>query len=130
MRIAVPTNDGTNVSEHFGRSAAFVVFDIENGCINRREVRANAGRHTQDQGACGHGGETHAPHDHAGILTALSGCEAVICTGMGWRAAEALKSAGIIPVMVDFAGSVDAAVGAYVRGEIGASSTGYCKCQH
>ena len=27
MKVAVPTNDGTTKSEHFGRSAAFLVFE-------------------------------------------------------------------------------------------------------
>ena len=29
MKIAVPTNDGVTMSHHFGRSAAFLVFDVE-----------------------------------------------------------------------------------------------------
>ena len=40
MRIAVPTNDGTSISEHFGRSAAFLIFETENGKIKSRSQRA------------------------------------------------------------------------------------------
>lgn len=39
MRIAVPTNDGITVSPHFGRSAGFLVFEIEERRIKSREMR-------------------------------------------------------------------------------------------
>ena len=42
MRIAIPTNDGASISEHFGRSAAFLIFEIENGQIKRRDSRPTA----------------------------------------------------------------------------------------
>jgi len=130
MRIAVPTNDGTNISEHFGRSAAFLVFEIENGEIRSREVRPNSARHTHEQGSCGGGAETHAPHNHAGILEALTGCDTVICAGMGSRAAEALKSAGVTPVVTPASGSAEETIVRFMAGELATSSEAFCRCRH
>ena len=39
MRIAVPTNDGISISEHFGRSAAFLIFETENGKIKTHRLK-------------------------------------------------------------------------------------------
>lgn len=130
MRIAVPTNDGTSIAEHFGRCAAFLVFEIENGRIKSHEVRTNAAQHSHAQSSCGDGSGPHEPHSHAGIVSSLSGCDVVICAGMGWRAAEALKSSGIAPVLASVSGSPEEAVGAYLKGELPAGHDGFCRCAH
>ena len=57
MKIAVPTNDGLSIAEHFGRSAGFMVFQTENGQIMARELKQNTAQHTDAQSSCG---------DHAG----------------------------------------------------------------
>ena len=129
MRIAVPTNDGTSVSDHFGRSSAFLVFEIENGAIKKRDIRPNAAHHAHAEGTCGeHAGKSGA-HSHAGILESLAGCDIVICAGMGWRAAEALKAGGITAVITARGGSGEEVVAAYVNGSITAGE-GFCQCQH
>ena len=94
MKIAIPTNDGTSISAHFGRSAAFLIFEAENGQVKRQELKSNSQHHSHDQGSCGHEAEGHAQHSHQGILSALDGCEVVICAGMGQGAVDALKSTG------------------------------------
>ena len=123
MHIAVPTNDGVSISGHFGRSAAFLVFGIENGQVVSREARPNAA-------ACGDGSGDHGTHSHAGILDVLAGCDIVICGGMGQRVAEALQSGGIRAVVAGAAGPADEAVAAYLRGELSASPEGLCRCSH
>ncbi len=130
MRIAVPTNDGTTIADHFGRSAAFLVFEIEDGQIRGRELRANTAQHTHEAGSCGHAAGEEGKHNHAGILAALEGCQTVLCGGMGWRAAEALKAAGVTPVTTVAAGPVDDAVAAYLKGELAAGSGEFCRCGH
>ena len=60
MRIAIPTNDGATVSAHFGRSAAFLVFEVEQGQIQSRGGgERNAGQHAHEQGSCGGNGAHH-----------------------------------------------------------------------
>jgi predicted Fe-Mo cluster-binding NifX family protein len=129
MRIAVPTNDGINVSEHFGRSTGFLVFEIEDGRIANREVRSNSGCHTHDGGSCGDHAPAAGNHSHAGIVASIAGCDTVICAGMGGRAAEALRMGGIKPVIAACSGSAEAAVLAYLSGTLPARD-GFCQCSH
>lgn len=129
MKIAVPTNDGVSISEHFGRSAAFLVFDTEAGKIKARELRTNGAKHSHDQGACGHQSTESNQHNHAGILAALEGCELVICAGMGQRAAEALEGQGT-QVVVAGPASAEETVIAYLAGTLPSTTEGFCRCQH
>jgi len=129
MRIAVPTNDGTSVSGHFGRSTGFLIFEIHDGQIQSRELRTNLAGHAHAEGRCG-GADGQQAHDHAEILSTLSGCEVVICAGMGRRAADALQSAGVTTVLARRAGSAEAAVDAYLKGELDIAPDDFCTCAH
>jgi predicted Fe-Mo cluster-binding NifX family protein len=131
MRIALPTDDGMSVSPHFGRSAGFLVFDIEEGRVQKREMIGNPSCHSHEDGACGHGsGGSESSHSHTGILSALAGCSVVICAGMGWRAAEALKSAGVSDVFVTTPGPAEEAVSAFLAGTLTTSNQSFCRCSH
>lgn len=130
MKIAVPTNDGLSIAEHFGRSAGFLIFQTENGQITSREMKENTAQHTHAQSSCGsHAGQAGV-HDHTAILSALTGCDVVICAGMGWRAAEALKQAGVRDVIVTRPGPVEEPVRAYLKGELTGRSESFCQCSH
>jgi predicted Fe-Mo cluster-binding NifX family protein len=130
MNIAVPTNDGLSIAEHFGRSAGFLLFQTESGRITSRQLKENTAQHTHAQSNCAsHSGPVGA-HDHAAILSALAGCEVVICAGMGWRAAEALKQAGVREVIVTKPGPVEEQVQAYLRGELTSTGETFCQCSH
>ena len=43
MKIAIPTNDGINLSAHFGRCRQFLIFEARNGEVKLIETRMNAG---------------------------------------------------------------------------------------
>lgn len=129
MRIAVPTNDGATISEHFGRSASFLIFEIENGQIKSRELRTNGMEHSHAQGECDHHSADNKSHSHAGILSALDGCEIVICAGMGQRAADALKGCGTRIVVTSLA-SAEAAVSAQLAGKLTPKTESFCRCSH
>ena len=128
MRIAIPTNDGTSISEHFGRSAAFLIFEIENGQITARETKRNGAHHAR--GACDHHSTASKPHSHAGILAAIKGCEIVICAGMGSRAAEALKAGGVTQIVVTTVGPAEEAVSTYMAGKLTPKTESFCRCNH
>ena len=130
MKIALPTNDGTSLSPHFGRSTGFLVYEIQDGRPSKVELRPNAMQHSHEQGACGHGEDAHQPHGHGAILQALADCDVVICAGMGGRAAEALRSAGITEIVVAAPGVADQTVAAYLAGTLPASGQGFCRCSH
>jgi len=38
MKIAVPTDDGKTISQHFGRARSFAIFEVENGEIVSKEL--------------------------------------------------------------------------------------------
>jgi predicted Fe-Mo cluster-binding NifX family protein len=129
MRIAVPTNDGTSISDHFGRSAAFLIFETENGQIKSRRLKSNVGKHSHPRGEHKDPSTNTHPHDHAGILTTLEGCELVICIGMGHRAAEALKGRGM-QIVFAAPGPADETVAAYLSGNLSAKEAGFCRCEN
>ena len=128
MRIAIPTNDGTSISEHFGRSAAFLIFETENGRITSRAMKTNGAHH--GQGACGHHSTESKPHSHSGIVAALKGCEVVICAGMGSRAAEALKTNGVTQIVVTTPGPAEEIVSAFLAGKLTRKTESFCVCRH
>jgi len=100
MKIAIPSDDGTYVSPHFGRTLGFTIFEVAEGKIVRQEYRPNnftghaLGQHHEHQH---HGADhdNHAQHSHSRILDALGDCEVVIAGGMGRRLLDDLTSAGI-----------------------------------
>jgi predicted Fe-Mo cluster-binding NifX family protein len=134
MKIAVPTNDGNTLSEHFGRSDAFLVFEIENGRITGRDLRPNNGCHPHDHDSnqsghtCNH--DSQPAHSHAGIVAAISDCEVVLCGGMGPRAADALRQSGISPVFVNGSGIAEQIVQAYADGTLQPAAASSCHCDH
>lgn len=130
MKIAIPTNDGTSISEHFGRSAAFLIFEAENGQIKNHEMKTNGQQHPHAQGSCGHGPSEGAQPGHQGILSALAGCEVVICAGMGQRAADALKASGIHQIVFTTPGSAKDAVSTFLADKLIPQTGSFCRCSH
>ncbi|MDE3164810.1 MAG: hypothetical protein KGN36_03315 [Acidobacteriota bacterium] len=129
MRIAIPTNDGVTVSVHFGRSAGFVVFETDGGAIVGRELRANPAAHNHSEREEHHQHGEHG-HNHDGIVGALAGCDVVVCAGMGQRAADALRGAGIAAVVAAPAGTPEETLRAYLDGTLQTAGGGLCRCSH
>jgi predicted Fe-Mo cluster-binding NifX family protein len=129
MKIAVPSNDGVTLSEHFGRSKQFLVFEVDESKILSQEARANLPHAPHGEGCSTGSAGAHENH-HGGMAALLHDCQVVVCGGMGWRAAEALKSAGITCVIASGSGPADQLVAGYLSGRIEVSGTGFCKCSH
>ncbi len=128
MRIALPTDDGVSIAAHFGRSAQFLIFQVEDGRVQSQELKPNAGQHTSHAaGGCQSGG---SGHDHGLIVSSLTGCDAVICTGMSARAAEALKLNGVKEIIMTEPGPAAGAVNAYLAGTLVSRGPGFCHCSH
>lgn len=89
MKIAIPSDEGKYLSQHFGRTLGFQIYTITDGKITGEEYRPNTftghalGQHDHDH----HGDEhhDHAQHSHSRIVSALHDCEIVIAGGMGQR---------------------------------------------
>ena len=109
MKIAVTYENG-NVFQHFGRTEQFKVYTVEDGKVVSSEVIGSNG--------IGHGAL-------AGLL-AEGGVDVLICGGLGGGALNALRQAGI-EVVAGAQGDTDAAVEAYLKGEL--QDTG-ANCDH
>jgi predicted Fe-Mo cluster-binding NifX family protein len=127
MKIAVPSIDGKTISEHFGRSSWFIVFETEDGKVRGREIRSNMftphalGQCSGDNGH--HGGN----HSHSAVVSALSDCKYLLCRGIGWRAVQDMKSKGIEPFILDRAYLPHEAVTLFLEGKLSSTGEG-CRC--
>lgn len=127
MKIAVATVDGVSLSQHFGQSRGFVVFDVEGSTVHSKEFRTMDDT-PHNQGVCQH--EAAPSQGAQGIFDLLSDCGVVLCGGMGAGAANAMLANGIKPVMLPGARSADDAVAGYLRGDAPAAQSGFCNCEH
>lgn len=117
MRIAIASADGVRIFDHFGRSPAFAIIDVESGQIARRTMRTNDFTpHARRQPGEAHE-QAHATHSHATIAEALKDCQVVISRGMGRRAYDDLRAAGIEMIVTDEV-EVDSAVRRYLAGTL------------
>lgn len=97
MKIAIATDDKESISEHFGRTLGFLVYEVEDGNIKNESYRKNNFTfHAQ-----GIIDKSHNMDKHSKILSALNDCQVVISNGMGRRIYEDLQSANIKPFIVN-----------------------------
>lgn len=100
MKIAV-TYAGGVIFQHFGHTAQFKIYNVEDGNIVSEQVI--------DTNGSGHGAL-------AGLLSSL-GVDTLICGGIGGGAQMALAEAGI-RLFGGIAGEADAAVEALLAGQL------------
>jgi predicted Fe-Mo cluster-binding NifX family protein len=112
VKIAVATEDGSTVAQHFGRAPKYRVLTVVNGRVTERELRPKAGHQTFA------GGPEPTPGEkHAAMIDAVADCTAVIAGGMGPGARRAIQTAGLSVVLTGVTDADAAAVG-FATGEI------------
>lgn len=124
MKIAAVSDDGSTISQHFGRAPFYVVVTIDDGKIVTREKRDKMG-HAQfanephDEGADprGHGYGDATQSRHVRMASAIADCEVLLARGMGAGAYESLRQSGIRPFVTDIP-TIDDAVQAYLEGRL------------
>jgi predicted Fe-Mo cluster-binding NifX family protein len=109
VKIAVASNNGETVAQHFGRVRRFVVLTIADGRVTGREIREATGPHGSDRAEHGGGCEQ--------AIAAIADCDAVVVGGMGRGAYLHCRDAGVEAVLTD-ARRVDEAAERFVRGEL------------
>ena len=123
MKIAIVTEDGRTVSQHFGRAPYYAVLTIEGNVIVERELRPKTGPHqtgglrVEHAGSGPHGTSPEAQSRHDLMAQAIADCSALIAGGMGQGAYDRFAALGLRPVVTEIAG-VEAAALAYARGEL------------
>lgn len=130
MKIAVITEDGKTISQHFGRAPYYMVLTIEEGKITQREMRNKlghnqfagqehhaAGHHEDEHHAAGHGLDSASHDKHASMAEAIADCKAILCGGMGMGAYESMRRLNIKPVVTDLV-NIEEAAQAFIDGKL------------
>jgi predicted Fe-Mo cluster-binding NifX family protein len=109
MKIAAVTDDGKTLSSHFGMAPLYRVLTVENGQVVDDQLidKPHHARHPDH-----HSGQ----HNHQDFFTPIQGCDVLIAGGMGGPAYQHAQDAGFDMIMTG--GEIDAAVSAYLRGEL------------
>jgi predicted Fe-Mo cluster-binding NifX family protein len=123
MKIAIVTDDGKTISQHFGRARYYLVVTVEDSRVVNKEQRPKAGHHGEHaheshaSAGARHGFDTQAQATHAGMMANVADCQLVIAGGMGWGAQASLKQAGIDVFMTDKI-DIDEAINLYLQGKL------------
>jgi predicted Fe-Mo cluster-binding NifX family protein len=124
MKIAVISDDGISISQHFGRAPYYVVVTLEDGQIVAEEARPKLGHgafvsqpHADLDAQGRHGFGTGAQSRHQQMAEAIGDCQALIAGGMGWGAQESLQQLGIEVVVTDVEDAREAAL-RYAKGDL------------
>lgn len=112
MKIAIPYESGM-VFQHFGHTAEFKFYEVENGQVTASEVVSTNGQ--------GHGALV-------GFL-AQHNANVVFCGGIGPGAQNALAQAGI-QLFGGISGPADAAVADYLAGKLRFDPNAHCGEHH
>lgn len=122
INIAVVTDDGVTISQHFGRAKFYEVFTIENGKVVKRERREKLGHHnfahrknhhSDEQ----HGFDEHSHSKHISMAEAIKDCQILLARGMGRGAYQSMLQLNIKPIITDIR-NIDEAIQAVINGSI------------
>ena len=123
INIAAVTDDGTTISQHFGRAKFYEVLFVENGKVVKRERREKLGHnnfaqeehhhHSGEQ----HGQDQHSHNKHVSMAEAIKDCQTLLTRGMGNGAYQSLLQLNIKPILTDIK-NIDDAVQAVINGSI------------
>jgi transcriptional regulator with XRE-family HTH domain/predicted Fe-Mo cluster-binding NifX family protein len=125
MKIAVITDDGKSISQHFGRAPYYLVLNIEDGKVKEKEMRDKLGHnhfssqpHAEEhQHGEEHGCGTGSHDKHTSMAEAISDCKVLLCGGMGMGAYNSMIQLNIKPVVTNFQ-DIDEAVQAFIDGKL------------
>ncbi|MCK5638138.1 MAG: hypothetical protein KAH67_05460 [Flavobacteriaceae bacterium] len=121
MKIAIPSNDQTTIARHFGRTAGFMIFDIDKDKVLSKEYKAN----TFTGHAKGQHHEKEHNHSHHGIFNALADCKIVIAGGMGRRLYIDFEKKGM-EVFVTSENDVEKALELFIKNDLDNNSDNCC----
>ena len=128
MKIAVVTDDGEFVSQHFGRARYYKIYSIEGNEVKAQELRERRSGHFARQAST----PLHQPHEepggrhgfgaeaqgrHARMAAEIGDCQVLLAGGMGAGAYESFKAAGLEVILTDMA-NINEALSAYLAGTL------------
>jgi predicted Fe-Mo cluster-binding NifX family protein len=129
MKIAAVSDNGTTISQHFGRAPMYIVLTIEKGKVVAREKRLRSADntcachdgHVAGQSDChsAQGGHSDAASEakHTGMADAIADCQYVIARGMGPGAYLSLKNRNLEPIITSEE-NIEQAVSLFIDGKL------------
>nr|WP_313134757.1 P-loop NTPase [Anaerocolumna sp.] len=108
-RIAVATDENHNVFQHFGKTQAFTIYELEGKDLKSKNTLSSNG----------------AGHSELVTLLSENNIDVVICGGVGLHAMEGLMEAGML-VIPGAQGDVDVVTASYLDGSLQASEGPTC----
>jgi predicted Fe-Mo cluster-binding NifX family protein len=125
MKIATVSEDGTTLSQHFGRAPMFIVATAEKGKVTAKEKRMRAsdnicGCHHDSESGChdqSHGQDPQSEAKHESMADSLADCQVLISGGMGYGAYQSLVGRGIETYVTDVE-NIDEAIKLYLEGNL------------
>jgi predicted Fe-Mo cluster-binding NifX family protein len=110
MKVAIVTNDGKTISQHFGRAAYYLVVEIQDNQVVSNTMRPRRTPHSTGQSnqaqshAPGqpHGMGPEAASRHAGMAAQIQDCDYLFAGGMGTGAVRAMEASGIRVILTDY----------------------------
>ena len=125
MKIAIPTNDKTTISSHFGRSQGFMIYQVNDQAIIQEKYLEN----TFTRHATGQYNEKHdhsnQRHSHENIFNSLGDCEVVIAGGMGRRLYDDFTAKNV-QVYLTQVNDIELALKSYMNNELQSDPEGCC----
>lgn len=124
MKVAIPTNDMMTISAHFGRAKGFMIIEVKNNQIQKKEYMVNTftGHSKNKENENNHGSHHHSHH---GIFNALGDSQVVISKGMGQRLFNEFSEKNI-KVYLTNENSIDNAVKLLIQGKLKANKELCC----
>jgi len=124
LKIAVVSEDGVNISQHFGRAPFYVVVSVEGGKVSGKETRPKAGhrefaiQQEEEHDASGrHGYGAASNSRHATMASTIADCHVILAGGMGYGAYENFKGRGLEVVVTDVT-DIEEAIKCYLEGNL------------
>ena len=123
MKIAFITDDGIHISQHFGRAAYYLVVEVAEGQVIKREMREKLGHNQyvkeghEPNHSQGSGMDSASHRKHGQMAEVIQDCEVLICGGMGRGAYQSMQAYGIRPLVTDKT-VIDEALQAYLEGDL------------
>jgi predicted Fe-Mo cluster-binding NifX family protein len=122
IKVAIVTDDGTTISQHFGRARYYEVLTVANGAVTNRERRDKAGHHTFAGGdhqhephGAGHGQDAHSQAKHMTMTSNVLDCQILVARGMGFGAYQHITEAKLTPIITNTP-NIDDAVREIIEG--------------
>lgn len=123
MKIAVASENGRTVSDHFGKATQYIIFNTVDEEIMSRISRPKSCQCDckvvgQCENGCGcenHPAEAGSFDRHRCMVLNILDCSVMMAGCMGWAVREGLKSCGIKPVIADTE-DIEEAIKLYLAG--------------